>query len=83
MSKFKIEEINILSLRGYDLKFNTECTICRCNLNSDSIYNDKLTKSLIYSGMCGHTYHSECISQWLYTNKHCPICSKQFSIINN
>jgi RING-box protein 1 len=79
MSKFTIEKMNILSSWGYVLKFNTECTICRCNLNSSSIYHEELGKeSLLSNGVCGHTYHQECIKNWIKNNKHCPICSLDY-----
>ena len=70
-----INNIKILSMWCYDLKSNQECTICRCNLNSNSIYADaKGVDSSINTGNCGHTFHSECINSWIKTNNVCPIC---------
>ena len=83
MSKFKIENINILCFKGYDLKFNKECTICRLHLNCNSIYNETENKSKLSVGICGHAYHDECIQKWLSNkNKHCPICSKDYIVVN-
>lgn len=86
-SKFRIDSINILSSWGYNLQFNTECTICRNNLNEDSIYNIEANKSLNYlhlkttsinNGICGHSFHNECINRWTSKNNNCPICSKSW-----
>ena len=75
-SKFIIKDIKIVSSWGYNLSSNTDCTICRCSLNTNSIYyQDKGIESTIVVGACGHTFHNECISPWVSKNKHCPICS--------
>jgi hypothetical protein len=77
--KFIINDYNILSSWGYKLSSNTDCTICRCNLNSSSIYNqEKGLDSQIVSGVCSHTFHSECIKPWIEKNNHCPICSTKW-----
>lgn len=66
----------MLNSFGLNLSSNTDCTICRCNLNTNSIYNqEKGIDSEISSGMCGHSFHTECIKPWISKNKHCPICS--------
>jgi hypothetical protein len=74
-NKFIINEIKILSSTGFNLKKNTDCTICRENLNSPSLYTNCL-EPMIKTGTCGHSFHSECIEQWVvkYKNKKCPIC---------
>ena len=79
-SKFIINDIKIIGISLYNLPFNNECPICRNNLNNTSIYNqDKGIDSKILIGMCGHSYHEECISGWLNArNTHCPLCSKQW-----
>ena len=86
MSKFKINKINLLSSWCYNLKNNIDCTVCRVNLNMNSIYADeKGIDSLVVSGMCGHCFHNECIENWIKSynssginNKHCPICSEKW-----
>lgn len=76
MSKFTINNIKILSSWGYNLQSNTDCTICRCSLNTQSLYyQDKGIDSNIVSGICGHSFHNECIKPWIEKNTHCPICS--------
>lgn len=81
MSKFKINKISLLSSWCYNLPNNTDCTICRTNLNCNSIYaEEKGVESYVVTGMCGHSFHSECIENWLkplnnFSNNHCPICS--------
>jgi RING-box protein 1 len=75
----KIKHINIISSWTYVMDKNTECTICRQSLNSDSIYAiENNTTSTLITGTCGHMFHHECINPWLRNNKKCPICSNQF-----
>ena len=77
-TKFKINNIKLLSTWCHNLKHNTDCTICRCNLNNNSIYS-KGNTSIIVSGLCGHTFHKECIRPWVVKNNHCPICSVKWA----
>jgi hypothetical protein len=78
-SKFKINNIYILSTSCHKLNNNTDCTICRSNLNLASIYAlEKGTESIILQGLCGHSFHKECITPWIKQNKHCPICCKNW-----
>ena len=74
-NKFTINNIKILNSWIYNLSSNVDCTICRCNLNTNSLYNqDKGIDSEIISGICSHMFHKECIQPWISTNKYCPIC---------
>ena len=74
-NKFIINDIKILSCWGYDLPSNTDCTICRHNLNTQSLYyKDKGIESIVRTGMCGHSFHDECIQPWVIKHKTCPIC---------
>jgi RING-box protein 1 len=80
-SKFTINSIKILSSWGYKLSSNTDCTICRCSLDGQSIYNqEKGVDSIITRGTCGHSFHEECIKPWITINNHCPICSAEWSL---
>jgi RING-box protein 1 len=78
-SKFTINKVNMINLWCYNLKFNSDCTICRCNLNTNSIYADeKGTNSYVVSGMCGHSFHYECINPWIKSNINCPLCPSKW-----
>ncbi len=80
-SPFKINSIKVIGNWTYNLTKNTDCTICRCNLNSDSIYaQENDNHSVISIGMCGHCFHTECIGPWEKKNGHCPICSKKWQL---
>ena len=80
-SKFKIISMKLVNSSFYDLDKNTDCTICRCNLNENSLYtSNKTTESIIFTGECGHTFHHECIIPWLKNQPNCPICSKSMII---
>lgn len=80
MAKFQINSINIVSTWGFNLPSNSDCTICRCSLNTQSIYHqDKGIDSYVVQGVCGHSFHNECIKPWAEKNKHCPICSATWS----
>ena len=79
-SPFVIKKMNLFSSWVFNLPKNTECTICRCSLNTNSIYHqEKGLDSHIVDGMCGHSFHYECIKPWVDMNKHCPICSAQWA----
>lgn len=86
-NKFTINKIRLITSWVYNLSTNIDCTICRCNLNTPSLYNQEIgTDSLIIQGTCGHIFHDECIKPWINKNKHCPICSAEWnksSYLNN
>ncbi|XP_038695821.1 E3 ubiquitin ligase BIG BROTHER-related-like [Tripterygium wilfordii] len=50
---------------------NDSCVICRLN------YEDGETLTVL---SCKHSYHSECINNWLKMHKVCPLCSAEVSI---
>jgi hypothetical protein len=76
-SLFKVKKMNLFSSSVYILPTNIDCTICRCNLNTPSLYNqEKNLDSEIVTGKCQHSYHKECITPWISKNKYCPICSQ-------
>ena len=41
ISKFKINKITLLSTWCYNLQNNSDCTICRTDLNCNSIYAEE------------------------------------------
>ena len=68
----KIHSINIISSSMYNLPKNEDCTICKCNLNAPSLYNqDKGIESVVAIGVCGHSFHYECIMPWINMHKYC------------
>lgn len=79
-SKFTINNINIIGTYGYNLPNNTDCTICRCSLNDPSLYNqEKGIDSVVSIGVCGHSFHQECLYTWITArNNHCPLCSEKW-----
>lgn len=83
-SKFVINNVTMINTWCYNLKFNSECTICRCNLNSNSIYTEESgCDSVVVIGTCGHSYHYECINSWIKLNKNCPICLSKWIATSN
>ena len=74
-----INNNKLISSWSYNLDKNSDCTICRSSLNSDSIYNiEKGIRSTLSRGLCGHMFHTECIDPWLKNNIKCPICSQDY-----
>ncbi|XP_057486006.1 E3 ubiquitin ligase BIG BROTHER-related-like [Actinidia eriantha] len=53
---------------------NDSCVICRLD------YEDGDTLTLL---SCKHSYHPECINNWLRINKVCPVCSTEVSSSGN
>ena len=45
---------------------DAKCTICL----DDFVAGESTLKVL----HCGHVYHEPCITTWLHTRKHCPLC---------
>jgi RING-box protein 1 len=84
MSLIKINKMTLITSWSHIVEKNTTCTICRQSLNSDSLYvierYNMETRSTLTRGMCGHTYHTECINPWLKTHKTCPICFVEYQI---
>lgn len=83
-NKFVINNIKIISSWGYNLPSNTDCTICRNSLNTNSLYHEeKGIDSLIVAGTCGHSFHIECIKSWEKANHTCPICCASWNYKSN
>ena len=81
-SPFEIKSINMFSSWIYNLPKNHDCTICRCNLNIPSLYNqEKGIESYIVTGTCQHSFHYECIKPWVDKNKHCPLCAQPWQYL--
>lgn len=79
MSLFTINKIILITSWSFIINKNTECTICRQNLNNNSIYaSEKGVYSQMSKGLCGHMFHHECITNWLAISVKCPICSAKY-----
>lgn len=79
-SRFEIKSIEVLTSWRHNLPLNTDCTICRHNLNEDSVeYQNKGLVSYVVVGECGHAFHRECLTGWIKDNPRCPICGVKWS----
>ena len=59
--------------KGSHVKLNSECSICL----ADYIIGDKITYSA--NEQCTHTYHKDCLIQWLVKGHNsCPTCRNEF-----
>lgn len=47
-----------------------KCLVCQCEYEK----NEKLRRL-----PCNHTFHAECVDQWLKTNDSCPYCRKSIT----
>ncbi|KAL1550572.1 RING-type E3 ubiquitin transferase [Salvia divinorum] len=56
--------------QGNQEGISDSCVICRLDFEDDD--------TLILLS-CKHSYHSECINNWLQINKVCPVCSAEVS----
>ena len=50
-------------------EINIECSICL-----EIVEDNQITLN------CNHTYHSDCLTKWLFINKICPLCRQELSI---
>ncbi|KAM7277735.1 hypothetical protein ACFE04_004869 [Oxalis oulophora] len=48
-----------------------QCSVC---------FEDLLIGSEATSMPCSHTFHSDCITQWLHKNNSCPLCRSELTI---
>ena len=79
-SRFEIKSIEVLTSWRHNLPLNTDCTICRHNLNEDSVeYQNKGLVSYVVVGECGHSFHRECLTGWIKDNPRCPIFRVKWS----
>ena len=62
----EIKDINKLGIK--------ECTIC--------LQNFKIGDKIIHLPYCIHTFHSECIINWMNTNNICPLCKSALTLSN-
>lgn len=54
--------------------YNDSCVICRLDYENDE------TLTVL---SCKHSYHPDCINNWLRINKVCPVCSVEVSTSGN
>ena len=81
-SPFKVKKVNLSTSWCHNVPTNTECPICRCNLNEQSLHSqDKCINSFVVTGKCAHSFHFECIKPWVSKNNHCPLCSQMWEYI--
>ena len=78
-NRFEITEINVCTSWRHNLPLNHDCTICRHNLNEDSVeFQNKGITSYVVVGECGHAFHRECLVGWIKDHPRCPICSSKW-----
>jgi len=58
------------------------CAICRGSLLDNCLLPCSQTKCLFITGICGHDYHSHCISKWFTRRPYCPLCNSSWISIN-
>lgn len=62
--RWKIKEDTCLICQQ---EFDTACHRCRHPI-----------ECIPCIGLCAHTFHYHCITEWLETSKHCPLCRSQW-----
>ena len=60
------ELLRMPAFRATGSILNSECAICH-----GEIVVEELLRSL---AGCGHTFHQECVDNWLRQNPTCPLC---------
>eukprot|EP00928_Gymnodinium_smaydae_P086506 TRINITY_DN7067_c0_g2_i1.p1 TRINITY_DN7067_c0_g2~~TRINITY_DN7067_c0_g2_i1.p1 ORF type:complete len:164 (-),score=17.45 TRINITY_DN7067_c0_g2_i1:81-512(-) len=52
----------------------TPCSPCDGEDSTCSICFENIEQGL--RTRCGHVFHAECVSKWLYEQPHCPMCRR-------
>jgi len=62
---------------------NNKCPICRNYIFEPSMEKDdkNTTNSKAVIGTCGHSFHYDCISNWLKTRHVCPLCNSKWQYV--
>lgn len=81
----KIVKINFKTSWNWNTH-NDKCPICRNYIFEPSLNNDNNNKnccSKAQIGVCGHAFHSDCISNWTRTRNVCPLCNVKWQPLKN
>ncbi|KAL4449773.1 hypothetical protein ABPG74_008146 [Tetrahymena malaccensis] len=65
------QEQKIPSLSESQINGKQQCSICLIEF----ISQEKIRQTI-----CNHTFHSQCLNDWLQKNDNCPICRQDFGI---
>ncbi|EAS06275.2 anaphase-promoting complex subunit 11 RING-H2 finger protein (macronuclear) [Tetrahymena thermophila SB210] len=71
LSQQQNQEKKVPSLSESQINGKQTCSICLIEFNSDE---------QIRQTICNHTFHSQCLNDWLQKNDNCPICRQEFGI---
>jgi len=78
----KIKKVDLKCFWNWNTH-NDKCPICRNFIFEPSINNDnkdcESSKAVI--GVCGHSFHHDCISNWLKTKNVCPLCNSKWCYV--
>ena len=64
----------------WKLPYGTNCAICRKSIMELSAEAKERTVCAPVQGICGHTFHKDCITSWLKNNRKCPICKRTWQV---
>ena len=76
----QIQKINLKVFWNWNTH-NDKCPICRNYIFEPSINTDNKEKSKAVIGVCGHSFHHDCISNWLQTRNVCPLCNCKWKYV--
>lgn len=55
---------------------NENCPICL-----EQLGNEDTRLTCFGKSQCNHTFHRKCITQWLLTSRHCPLCNESGGVV--
>ena len=66
----------------WKLPYGNSCAICRNSVMELSAKTNDRTVCAPVVGVCGHTFHKDCITSWINTrnNNKCPVCKQNWQI---
>ena len=64
----------VFSVSSWRWSCDDICGICQQNLDQMCSKCEHPIECKPCEGVCAHTFHYHCVSQWLMNNKDCPMC---------
>jgi RING-box protein 1 len=82
-----LKKLNVVYMTSFAGEGMQQCAICRNQLMEASIEHQANPSAdssglTVAKGCCGHGFHLDCIQRWLKSRSSCPLCNREWEIID-